>query len=118
MLATGTGERTSTGRNEAEPPGVQPSEAELWAKELPVDERMKELIAIGASAAVNCRPCIVHHLAECERIGVARADIEAAIETGMAVNRGAASRTRDHVRSVLGGCESDTGGAGGCGCAA
>lgn len=83
-----------------------------------MDECTKELIAIGAAAAVNCRPCIEHHLAVCDRLGIAREDARAALDVGMAVNRGAASRTRDNVRSMLGAGQDDTRPGDGCDCAA
>ena len=44
----------------------------ILSQEVSMDERMKELVAIGASAAVNCHPCLAHHLAECDRIGSSR----------------------------------------------
>jgi AhpD family alkylhydroperoxidase len=81
-----------------------------------MDERFKELIAIGASAAVNCQPCLRHHLGECDRLGIGRDEAAAAAEVGMMVNRGAASRTRSHVRELLGGTDESAGGQGGCGC--
>lgn len=81
-----------------------------------MDERTKELIAIGASAAVNCHSCVDHHLAECDRLGIGRDEVNAAVETGMMVGRGATARTRTHITAVLGTHESPKGGAGGCGC--
>lgn len=81
-----------------------------------MDERMKELIAIGASAAVNCHPCLEHHLAECDRVGVGRAEVNAAVEVGMMVNRGAAAKTRSKVEALLGADEGKREGARGCGC--
>jgi AhpD family alkylhydroperoxidase len=35
-----------------------------------MDERMKELVAMGASAAANCHPCMDHHLAKCDELGI------------------------------------------------
>jgi AhpD family alkylhydroperoxidase len=67
-----------------------------------MDDRMKELIAVGASAAVNCHPCMKYHLAECDRLGVAREEVAAAAEVGMTVNRGAATQTRRFVAELLG----------------
>lgn len=81
-----------------------------------MDERMKELIAIGASAAVNCHPCIEHHLVECDRLGINREQVKAAAEVGLMVNRGAAAKTRDKIDAMLGKTESRTGGANSCGC--
>ncbi len=81
-----------------------------------MDERMKELIAIGASAAVNCHPCLAHHLAECDRLGIDRAEVKIAAEVGMMVNRGAASKTRDYTQALLGTEESRKEATSGCGC--
>lgn len=79
-----------------------------------MDERMKELIALGASAAVNCHPCLDHHLAEAERIGLERDQVAAAIEVGLAVNRGAATRMRAKVDGLAG--KAPASNASGCGC--
>ncbi len=67
-----------------------------------MDERVKELVAMGASTAVNCRPCLRYHLAECDRLGIDREDVKAAVTVGMMVNRGSATRTKEHVQSLLG----------------
>lgn len=66
-----------------------------------MDERMKELVAVGASAAVNCRPCLDHHVPLCREKGGTEEDIRQAIETGLTVNRGAAARTREYVDAIL-----------------
>ncbi len=67
-----------------------------------MDERTKELVAIGASVAVNCHPCMKHHLVKCEELGVDRDEIVVAAEVGMMVNRGAASKTRSFSAELLG----------------
>ena len=67
-----------------------------------MDEQTKELVAIGASVAANCYHCMKHHLAKCENLGVGSAEIRAAAEVGMMVNRGAASNTRKFVAELLG----------------
>ncbi|WP_158240461.1 carboxymuconolactone decarboxylase family protein [Telmatospirillum siberiense] len=79
-----------------------------------MDERMKELVAAGASAAVNCHPCLQHHLAECDRLGIDRDEVKAAVEVGMMVNRGAAARTKDHIQTLLGTDVGPKGGGHGC----
>lgn len=83
-----------------------------------MDERIKELIAIGASAAVNCHPCLDHHLAACHRLGLDRDEVKAAVEVGLAVNRGAAAKTRAKADSLWGTATGAPTGAptGGCGC--
>ncbi len=67
-----------------------------------MDKQTKELVAIGASVAANCYPCMKHHLAKCEELGVGQADIQTAAEVGMMVNRGAANHTRKFVNELLG----------------
>ncbi len=39
-------------------------------QERDMDDQTKELLAIGASVAANCYPCMKHHLAKCEDLGV------------------------------------------------
>jgi AhpD family alkylhydroperoxidase len=75
---------------------------EAGLKEAMMDARMKVLVAMGASAAVNCRPCMEHHLAKCDALGVPREEIAAAVEVGMMVSRGAAAKTRSVVDELLG----------------
>ena len=67
-----------------------------------MDEQIKALVAIGASAAVNCKPCLEHHLEACEHLGIDRADVRTAAEIGLMVARGAASKTRDYVGEIIG----------------
>lgn len=67
-----------------------------------MDERMKELVAIGASAAVNCHPCLEYHLSECDRLGIDREEVRAVVEVGLMVNKGAAAKTRAKVEALLG----------------
>lgn len=81
-----------------------------------MDERMQKLVAIGASAAVNCQPCLSHHLAECDRLGIDREEVKEAVDVGMMVSRGAAAKTSAHVQTLLGMKAAKSGGAGGCGC--
>lgn len=59
-----------------------------------LDDKTDVLIAVGASAAVNCRPCLGHHLDHAKALGVGHDDLAAAVQTGLQVNRGAAAQTR------------------------
>lgn len=81
-----------------------------------MDERVKELVAIGASAAVNCHPCIDYHLAECRRLGIENEEIKAAIEVGLKVSRNASAKTREMAENKLGESNSTARGTSGCGC--
>ena len=67
-----------------------------------MDARMKELVAMGASAAANCHPCMEHHLAECDKLGVSRDEVLAAVRVGLMVNHGAERAIRKHARKLLG----------------
>ncbi len=67
-----------------------------------MDEHMKELVAMGASAAANCHPCIDHHLAKCDELGIDREEVAAAVKVGLMVNRGAENAIRKKVRERLG----------------
>ncbi len=67
-----------------------------------MDARMKELVAMGASVAANCHPCMEHHLAECDKLGIAREEVLAAVRVGLMVNRGAERAIRKHARKLLG----------------
>jgi AhpD family alkylhydroperoxidase len=66
-----------------------------------MDERTKELIAIGASVAVNCHPCTRFHLSKCDELGIARETVAAAAKVGQTVNRGAAGATREFAADLL-----------------
>ena len=67
-----------------------------------MNEQMQELVAIGASAAANCHPCMDHHLTKCDELGVDRDDVAAAVKVGLMVNRGAENAIRKKARQLLG----------------
>lgn len=67
-----------------------------------MDEQTKELVAMGASAAANCHPCLDHHLAKCDELGIDREEVAAAVKVGLMVNRGAESAIRKKARELLG----------------
>jgi AhpD family alkylhydroperoxidase len=66
-----------------------------------MDDYARKLIALGASAAANCRPCLEHHLGQARGAGVTTGDVAEAIEIGLAVNEGAARQTRAFVEGTL-----------------
>ena len=67
-----------------------------------MDARIKELVAMGASTAANCHPCMEHHLAECDKLGIPREEVLAAVRVGLMVNHGAERAIRKHARKLLG----------------
>ena len=66
-----------------------------------MDKRMRELVAVGASAAANCHPCMEHHLAKCDELGVPREEVADAVKVGLMVNHGAERAIRKKARELL-----------------
>ncbi|OHB73046.1 MAG: hypothetical protein A2Z25_06685 [Planctomycetes bacterium RBG_16_55_9] len=57
-----------------------------------LDARIKELIAVGASVAANCHPCVKYHIGKARDMKVAEDDIQQALDVGKMVRKGAASQ--------------------------
>ena len=54
-----------------------------------IDDKIKELIAIGASVSANCHPCIKYHVNKARELAVIEEEIQQAIGIGQMVNKGA-----------------------------
>jgi len=78
-----------------------------------MDERTKELIAIGASVGAHCQPCLTYHVEKARELGIDDEQIRSAIETGHMVEKGAMSAMRKFSASVLDARQSEV-----CGCSA
>ena len=78
-----------------------------------MDERTKELIAIGASVGAHCQPCLAYHVEKARELGITEEEIRAAIDTGHMVEKGAMSAMRKFSASVL-----EPAPTGSCGCKA
>jgi AhpD family alkylhydroperoxidase len=57
-----------------------------------LDTKTKELIAIGASVACNCHPCVKYHTAKAKDLQIEPELIKQATEVGKMVRKGAASQ--------------------------
>jgi AhpD family alkylhydroperoxidase len=66
-----------------------------------MDERMRELVAMGAAAAANCHTCMDHHLDKCDALGVSREEVAEAIKVGLMVKDGAGRTIRRKARELL-----------------
>ena len=66
-----------------------------------MDERTKELIAIGASVGAHCQPCLTYHVEKARELGIDDEQIRAAIETGHMVEKGAMSAMRKFSAFVM-----------------
>ena len=68
-----------------------------------LDEKTKELIAVGASITANCQPCLDYHVAKARELGALAEDLLAAVEVGKLVRCGAAAKMDRHAaRQVAG----------------
>lgn len=66
-----------------------------------MDERTKELIAIGASIGAHCQPCLTFHVDKARELGISEDDIRAAIDTGHMVEKGAMNAMRKFSANIL-----------------
>jgi len=66
-----------------------------------LDDRIKELIAVGASISANCQPCLQYHTSEAQKRGAGVREISEAIEVGKMVRRGAASKMDKFAATLI-----------------
>jgi 4-carboxymuconolactone decarboxylase len=72
----------------------------------------RELVAIGASVASNCIPCVTYHIAKAKKLGLSEAQVTEAVTLADKVRQVPA-------RAVLEAVQQDfpaNAGGGGCGC--
>lgn len=82
-----------------------------------LDDRTKELIAVGASISANCQPCLQYHTSEAQKSGAGAQEISDAIEVGKMVRRGAASKMDKFAATLIqSAAPTTTSSSGGCGC--
>ncbi len=82
-----------------------------------MDNRIKALIAVGASVTANCQPCLQYHIRKAQENGANEQEIAAAIETGQSVRKGAASKMDKFALSLSQTAPlTDTASDKGCGC--
>ena len=65
-----------------------------------IDDKVKELVAIGASVSANCHPCVKYHVDKARQLAVDEDQIRQAIEVGQMVRKGAAGEM-DKLISAL-----------------
>ena len=66
-----------------------------------MDEKMKELVAVGASVGAHCQPCLSYHVAKAKELGIQDEEIRAAIAVGHMVEKGAMSAMRQFAGEVF-----------------
>jgi AhpD family alkylhydroperoxidase len=66
-----------------------------------MDDKVGELIAIGASVAAHCQPCLTYHLARAREMGIDEQEIQEAVAVGQKVEKGPMTAMRDFARESL-----------------
>jgi AhpD family alkylhydroperoxidase len=66
-----------------------------------LDDKIKELIAIGASISANCHPCIKFHAAKARELKIDEAEIQQAVDVGKMVRKGAAGQMDELLEELL-----------------
>ena len=73
-----------------------------------IDDKTKELVAIGASVTANCQPCLQYHVEQARRCGADEQEVAEAIAVGKQVRRGAAAKM-DGFAAKLAGAAAEVG---------
>ena len=66
-----------------------------------LDNKIKELIAIGASITANCLPCLKYHSSKAKEAGANDDEITEAIATGKMVRKGSASKMDKFIPTLF-----------------
>jgi len=73
-----------------------------------LDDKTKELIAIGCSVTANCHPCIKYHLKKGRELGLDDETIDQAVRVGQLVRRGAAGEMDQLLQDLTGIAQADS----------
>lgn len=57
-----------------------------------LDQKTRELVAIGAAITANCQPCLDYHTTKARELGVDNDDMLEAVKVGQQVRRGASAK--------------------------
>lgn len=66
-----------------------------------MDERTRELIAIGSSIGAHCQPCLTYHVARAKDAGIEEGEIREAIAVGQMIEKGATSAMERFVAGIF-----------------
>lgn len=65
-----------------------------------INDRIMELIAVGASITANCQPCLKLHVEKALTLGASPEEITVAIEIRNKVRKGAAAKMEDYCLNL------------------
>ena len=66
-----------------------------------MDNRTKELIAIGASVTANCQPCLKYHISKAQESGADELEISEAIAVARMVRKGAIAKMDQFASTIF-----------------
>lgn len=82
-----------------------------------LDNRTRELIAVGTAIGANCHPCLRYHTTKARDLGIPNDEIAEAIEVGKGIRKGAQGSMDKLVDELTGeGKTTLSPAAEGCGC--
>jgi AhpD family alkylhydroperoxidase len=67
-----------------------------------MDNKIKELIAVGASITANCQPCLSYHVSKAKENGVDEQEIVEAIAVAKMVRKGAIAKMDQFASTLIG----------------
>ncbi|MEA5114620.1 MAG: carboxymuconolactone decarboxylase family protein [Geobacteraceae bacterium] len=73
-----------------------------------LDDKIQELIAIGISYAINCKPCMEYHKKKAEKAGATPSEMLEAIAVGEKVRNGAHTKSKAFTNELFGEMACDT----------
>lgn len=81
--------------------GEDECESETEEKGGTMDARTRELIAIGASVAAHCQPCLAYHAEKGKEAGLTESEIREAISVGQMVEKGSADAMKEFAAGIF-----------------
>lgn len=67
-----------------------------------MNKKVEEMIALGASYALNCRPCMEYHKKTALEAGLTQEEMQTAIRVADAVKQGADKKSKEFAESLFG----------------
>jgi len=68
---------------------------------MPLDQKTKELVALGAALAGNCLPCLRYHFRKCRELGISVDDMDEALEMAKNVKEAPIKKIYQLANSLL-----------------
>ncbi len=66
-----------------------------------MNEKIKELIAIGASVTARCNKCLEYHIQKAKELDCSEEEIKETVEVGKKVNRGSWNMMNEEIERII-----------------